>query len=92
LLAATELPDVVQSCERGMSLIFLPWIDRVSAVGEIGVGGIRYKDRDKSGHILEIAARLGMSESSVKATFRQLFSKTGVWTRSQLVRIVLIQH
>jgi len=37
----------------------------------------------------EIAARIGVSESSVKATFQQLFSKSGVRTRSQLVRIVL---
>lgn len=37
----------------------------------------------------EIAARIGVSESSVKSTLQQLFSKTGVRTRSQLVRIVL---
>jgi len=40
----------------------------------------------------EIAARLGVSESSVKATLQQLFSKTGVRTRSQLVRIALEQY
>ncbi|HVR25635.1 MAG TPA: response regulator transcription factor [Candidatus Polarisedimenticolia bacterium] len=40
----------------------------------------------------EIAARIGVSESSVKATLQQLFSKTGVRTRSQLVRTVLEQH
>ncbi|MGA8436727.1 MAG: response regulator transcription factor [Candidatus Sulfotelmatobacter sp.] len=40
----------------------------------------------------EIAARIKTSESSVKATLQQLFSKTGVRTRSQLVRIVLEQH
>jgi len=40
----------------------------------------------------EIAGRLGVSESSVKATLQQLFSKTGVRTRSQLVRIVLEQY
>ncbi len=40
----------------------------------------------------EIAARIGVSESSVKATLQQLFSKTGVRTRSQLVRIVLEQY
>ena len=40
----------------------------------------------------EIAARLGVSESSVKSTLQQLFSKTGVRTRSQLVRIVLEQY
>ena len=37
----------------------------------------------------EIASRIGVSESSVKSTLQQLFSKTGVRTRSQLVRIVL---
>src|SRR6202011_5738575 len=40
----------------------------------------------------EIAGRIGVSESSIKATLQQLFSKTGVRTRSQLVRIVLEQH
>lgn len=40
----------------------------------------------------EIAERIGVSESSVKATLQQLFSKTGVRTRSQLVRIALEQH
>jgi DNA-binding NarL/FixJ family response regulator len=40
----------------------------------------------------EIADRMGVSESSVKATLQQLFSKTGVRTRSQLVRITLEQH
>jgi DNA-binding NarL/FixJ family response regulator len=39
----------------------------------------------------EIAERIGVSESSVKATLQQLFSKTGVRTRSQLVRIALEQ-
>ena len=37
----------------------------------------------------EIADRLQVSESSVKATLQQLFAKTGVRTRSQLVRTVL---
>ncbi len=37
----------------------------------------------------EIAARIGVSEDSVKATLKQLFLKTGARTRSQLVRIAL---
>ncbi len=37
----------------------------------------------------EIAASLEISESSVKAVLQQLFDKTGVRTRSQLVRIAL---
>lgn len=40
----------------------------------------------------EIAARVGVSEASVKFTLQQLFSKTGVRTRGQLVRIVLEQY
>lgn len=40
----------------------------------------------------EIAEKIGVSESSVKATLQQLFSKTGVHTRSQLVRIALEQY
>jgi DNA-binding NarL/FixJ family response regulator len=37
----------------------------------------------------EIAAQIGVSEGAVKATLQQLFQKTRVRTRSQLVRIAL---
>lgn len=40
----------------------------------------------------EIGTRLNISESSVKAALHQLFHKTGVRTRSQLVRIALEEH
>jgi DNA-binding NarL/FixJ family response regulator len=40
----------------------------------------------------EIGTRLNVSESSVKAALQQLFQKTGVRTRSQLVRIALEEH
>jgi DNA-binding NarL/FixJ family response regulator len=40
----------------------------------------------------EIAQRIGVSESSVKATLQQLFSKMAVHTRSQLVRVALEQY
>ena len=40
----------------------------------------------------EIGARLTISESSVKAVLQQLFDKTGVRTRSQLVRFALEKH
>ena len=39
-----------------------------------------------------IASTMHLSESSVKAVLQQLFVKTGVRTRSQLVRIALEQH
>ena len=40
----------------------------------------------------EIAANLGITEGSVKSALQQLFIKTGVRTRSQLVRIALEEH
>jgi PAS domain S-box-containing protein len=40
----------------------------------------------------EIAARLEVSESTVKNTLQQLFTKSGVRTRSQLVRVALEHH
>ena len=40
----------------------------------------------------EIAERIGVSEGAVKATLQQLFAKTGVRTRSQLVRIALERY
>jgi two-component system nitrate/nitrite response regulator NarL len=39
----------------------------------------------------EIAAQLGSSESAIKSMLQALFAKTGVRTRTQLVRIVLEQ-
>jgi two-component system, NarL family, nitrate/nitrite response regulator NarL len=57
----------------------------------------RFTERDR--HVLrgvfeglankEIADRLHVSESAIKASLQQLFSKTGVRTRSQLVRVAL---
>lgn len=40
----------------------------------------------------KIADMLHLSESSVKAVLQQLFAKTGVRTRSQLVRLALERH
>ncbi|MBS1875096.1 MAG: helix-turn-helix transcriptional regulator [Acidobacteria bacterium] len=40
----------------------------------------------------EIAARLDVSESTVKNTLQQLFAKTEVRTRSQLVRVALERY
>jgi two-component system nitrate/nitrite response regulator NarL len=56
------------------------------------------RERKILGSILEgltnkqIAERLDISESSVKAVIQQLFEKSGVRTRSQLVRIALEQY
>ena len=40
----------------------------------------------------EIATRMGISESAVKNTLQQLFAKTAVRTRSQLVRVALERY
>ena len=40
----------------------------------------------------QIAAQLHISETTVKACLQQLFGKTGVRTRSQLVRVALEQY
>lgn len=40
----------------------------------------------------EIASRLNTSESAVKASLQQLFAKTGVRTRTQLVRSALDRY
>jgi PAS domain S-box-containing protein len=40
----------------------------------------------------QIAAKLEISESAVKNTLQQLFTKSGVRTRSQLVRVALEHH
>jgi two-component system nitrate/nitrite response regulator NarL len=40
----------------------------------------------------EIAARMEISESAVKNAIQQLFAKTRVRTRSQLVRVALEQY
>jgi two-component system, LuxR family, sensor kinase FixL len=40
----------------------------------------------------EIASRMGISESTVKNTLQQLFGKTEVRTRSQLVRVALERY
>jgi PAS domain S-box-containing protein len=57
--------------------------DRETGVLRLVVQGLANK---------EIAARMGISESAVKNTMQQLFAKTGVRTRSQLVRVALERY
>jgi PAS domain S-box-containing protein len=54
--------------------------DRETAVLRLVVQGLANK---------EIAGRMEISESAVKNTMQQLFAKSGVRTRSQLVRVAL---
>ena len=57
--------------------------DRETGVLRLVVQGLANK---------EIAVRMEISESAVKNTMQQLFAKTGVRTRSQLVRVALEQY
>jgi len=69
-----------------------------SEVGTTRTKGLTERERQVISCVLdgltnkEIADRLGISESAVKGTLQQLFSKAGVRTRSQLVRIALEQY
>jgi two-component system nitrate/nitrite response regulator NarL len=71
----------------------------VSSATDNKEGTIRLTDRDKQviRGVLEglsnkeIAATLAISETAVKASLQQIFAKTGVRTRSQLVRVALEQ-
>ncbi len=84
------------------------WIDPrciqalIRAVGGGAAGERRKQLSERERHVLkgvlegltnkEIGGRLGMSEASVKSALQQLFVKTGVRTRSQLVRVALEEY
>ena len=84
------------------------WIDQrciqslVRAVGNTGEQPSRKHLTDRESAVLkgvfeglsnkEIGVSLGISEASVKSALQQLFVKTGVRTRSQLVRVALEEH
>lgn len=69
-------------------------VERVSSPGEVPAP-LSERDRKVLRLLLEgcsnkdIASALRISESSAKAALQQLFAKTGVRTRSQLVRIAI---
>ncbi len=85
-----------------------PWLDqrylmallRMRAPGEEDDAKGRFTERERvvlrsvlEGQAnKEIADQLQISESAVKATLQQLFNKTGVRNRSQLVRVALEKY
>jgi two-component system nitrate/nitrite response regulator NarL len=85
-----------------------PWLDSNSLHSLVGAASSPIKPRSSSilnhreQEVLkgvfegmtnkEIATQLSISESYVKAVLQQLFAKTGVRTRSQLVRVALERH
>lgn len=77
-----------------------PVVERVSRKSAEGLDKTSLSGREKAvlNCVLEgssnkkIADTLHLSESTVKAALQQLFDKTGVRTRSQLVRLALERH
>ncbi len=96
--ASEELRRSIQEVYEGRALIEQRYLQKLVQSAETTQP--RFTDRDLK--ILrfvveglankEIAAELGISESAAKASLQQLFAKTGVRTRSQLVRVALEQH
>jgi two-component system nitrate/nitrite response regulator NarL len=98
--AAEDLKRSIREVFEGKVLIdehYLRKLVQVAAADD--TRALRLTDREKQ--VLqflieglankEIAAALGISESAVKAALQVLFNKTGVRTRSQLVRVALEQ-
>lgn len=87
-VAAGEMwvdPKIIQAMADGVRQASGPGIDKLLTEREQRVlRGIFEGLTNK-----EIAGQLGVSEGAVKATLQQLFQKTRVRTRSQLVRIAL---
>ena len=96
--ATEELRLSIQELYEGRVLIDQHYLQKL--VQSADTTPTRFTDRDRT--ILrfvveglankEIARELNISESAVKASLQQLFAKTGVRTRSQLVRVALEQY
>lgn len=100
--SAQQLANAIRTIADGRAWIDQRWLttlvgSRPSQHAESS-GGLTDREREALRGVLdglankEIAVRLGVSESAVKATLQQLFHKTGVRTRSQLVRVALEQY
>lgn len=97
--AAEDLKRSIREVFEGRALIDEHYLRQLMQVDD-GSSGVRLTNREKQ--ILrflmeglankEMAVHLKLSESAVKAALQVLFNKTGVRTRSQLVRVALEQH
>ncbi|HTH52734.1 MAG TPA: response regulator transcription factor [Edaphobacter sp.] len=94
-----ELQRAIVEVAQGRVLIDQQYLQAVVAAAQ-PQESIRFTDRERVTlrYLLqglankEIAANLNISESAVKATLQQLFSKTGVRTRSQLVLLAIEKY
>jgi two-component system nitrate/nitrite response regulator NarL len=98
--AADDLKRSIREVFDGKVLIdehYLWKLVQVATADESKALKITDRERQILGFLMEglankeIAAALNMSESAVKAALQVLFNKTGVRTRSQLVRVALEQ-
>ncbi len=98
--AADDLKRSIREVFDGKVLIdehYLRKLVQVAAADEARALRLTDRERQILGFLIEglankeIAAALSLSESAVKAALQVLFNKTGVRTRSQLVRVALEQ-
>jgi two-component system nitrate/nitrite response regulator NarL len=100
--APEELQRCIREIAHGRTLIEQEYlrelIDSAIAPPDEASPSLTDRDREILRFLLEglankeIAAQLRISESAVKASIQALFAKTGVRTRSQLVRIALERY
>ena len=94
-----DLHRAIFEVAAGRVLIDQEYLQAIVAAGQ-PPGLPRFTERERSTMRLllqgkankEIAAKFGISESAVKSTLQQLFSKTGVRTRSQLVLLAIEKY
>lgn len=98
--AAEDLKRSIREVFEGKVLIdehYLRKLVQVAAADESRPARFTDRERQILGFLIEglankeMGSRLSVSESAVKAALQVLFNKTGVRTRSQLVRVALEQ-
>ncbi|MBL8949910.1 MAG: response regulator transcription factor [Myxococcaceae bacterium] len=95
--APEELQRSILDVAEGKVVLDQDYLKSLVEAASAAPEGLRLTDRERTILKLllegnsnkEISAKLTMSESAVKAALQQLFAKTGVRSRSQLVRIAL---
>lgn len=93
-----ELIDSIRRIHAGGSLPGRPYVPEEPAAGQSSTPVFNDRQRKVLRYVLEglsnkeIAWRLQISESYVKAILQSLFQKTGVRTRGQLVRVAFEQY
>lgn len=93
-----ELRRSIQEVYEGKVLIDQRYLQKLVQAADTPLVNFTPRDRQILSYVAEglankeIAASLSISESAVKASLQQLFAKTGVRTRSQLVRVALEQY